>query len=48
LRRRDQRRRQQSAEQQWAEQQASDYYRRRGEYDRAYGACLEGKGYTVK
>ena len=48
LRRRDQRRRQQSAEQQWAEQQASDYYRRREAYNRAYGACLEGKGYTVK
>ena len=48
MRRRDQTRRQQQAEQQWAEQQASNYQNRRNEYNRAYAACLEAKGYTVK
>jgi hypothetical protein len=47
MRRRDQIRHQQQAEQQWAEQQASDYQNRRNEYNRAYAACLEAKGYTV-
>jgi hypothetical protein len=48
MRRRDQVRRQESEQQQWAQQQASQYQHRRNEYDRAYAACLEGKGYTVK
>lgn len=48
VRRRGQKRQQQSAEQQLADQQASMHYRQREEYNRAYGACLEGKGYTVK
>ena len=48
MRRRDQSRQQQQAEQQWAEQQAADYSQQRSAYNRAYGACLEGKGYTVK
>ena len=32
----------------YAQQQSSDYSNRRGEYNRAWGACLEGKGYSVK
>ena len=36
------------AQQQWADQQASQYTQKRSTYNRAYGACLEGKGYTVK
>ena len=48
MKRRDQARRQETAEQKWAEQQASDYYHKRDKYNRAYGACLEAKGYTVK
>jgi predicted lipid-binding transport protein (Tim44 family) len=36
------------AQQQWAEQQTSQYVQRRDTYNRAYKACLEGKGYTVK
>ena len=48
MRRRDQQRRQEYKRQQYAEQQAAQYNARRGEYNRAYGACLEGKGYTVK
>ena len=48
MRRRDQRRQQQQAEQQWAQQQAATYQKNRDGYNRAYGACLEGRGYTVK
>jgi len=47
-RRRGHQQEQQQAEQQWAQQQANEYHHRRNEYNRAYGACLEGKGYTVK
>ncbi|MBW1742397.1 MAG: hypothetical protein JRJ47_03065 [Deltaproteobacteria bacterium] len=39
---------QQQAEQQWADGQTTQYTQRRSEYNRAYGACLEGKGYNVK
>jgi len=48
MRRRDQARQQGQAEQQWAQDQAAQYTKRRNEYNRAYAACLEGKGYTVK
>jgi hypothetical protein len=48
MRRRDQVRRQEYEQQQWAQQQASQYQHRRNDYNRAYAACLEAKGYTVK
>lgn len=32
----------------WEQQEASNYANNRSKYDRAYAACLEGKGYTVK
>ena len=48
MRRRDQAARQKKAEDDWARQQASQYKQRRSTYNRAYAACLEGKGYTVK
>lgn len=48
MRRRDQQRQQQQAEQQWAEQESANYANQRNNYNRAYGACLEGRGYTVK
>jgi hypothetical protein len=48
MRRRDQQRRQEYERKQWEQQQAAQYNQRRGEYVRAYGACLEGKGYNVK
>jgi Glycine zipper len=32
----------------WAEEQVEEYARKRGDYNRAYTACLEAKGYTVK
>jgi len=48
MRRKDQLRQQHQAEQQWAEQEAAKYTQKRNTYNRAYAACLEGKGYTVK
>jgi hypothetical protein len=48
MRRREEASRQAQAEQQWAEQQAAEYSQKRNTYNRAYAACLEGKGYTVK
>jgi len=48
MRRRDQVRSEEQAQEQWAQQQAAQYQQRRNEYNRAYSACLEGKGYTVK
>ena len=48
MRRQDQRRQQQQAQKQWEEQQVAEYNQKRNTYDRAYSACLEGKGYTVK
>jgi hypothetical protein len=44
----EQKRQQAQAEQQWAEEQAAQYAHKRNSYNRAYGACLEGRGYTVK
>ncbi|MEW6441791.1 MAG: YMGG-like glycine zipper-containing protein [bacterium] len=35
-------------QEQWACQQAQQYEQKRQLYNRAYTACLEGKGYTVK
>jgi len=33
---------------QWKQQEANKYANNRNTYNRAYSACLEGKGYTVK
>ncbi len=33
---------------QWAQQQSQNYYANRDNYNRAYGACLQGRGYTVQ
>ena len=38
----------QQAQQQWANDQASQYQQKRDYYDRAYKACLVGRGYTVQ
>ena len=35
-------------QQQYAQQQAAGYAQHRSNYNRAWGACMEGKGYTVK
>lgn len=48
MRRRDQERREEQKQEQWAQQQAANYQQGRATYNRAYTACLEGRGYTVK
>lgn len=48
MRQRSQNRQQQEAQQKQAEQQAANQAKNLDTYNRAYGACLEGKGYTVK
>jgi len=48
MRRNDQVRQQEQAQQQWEQEQAANYANQRSNYNRAYGACLEGRGYTVK
>jgi hypothetical protein len=48
MRRQDQKRREEQAEQQWAQEQGAQYSQKRNTYNRAYRACLEGRGYTVK
>lgn len=47
-RRRSQQQQQQQAQQQQAQEQAAQYSQSRDGYNRAYSACLEGRGYTVK
>ncbi len=47
MRRRDQVRQEDQAQQQWAQNEASQYSHKRSEYNRAYSACLGGRGYTV-
>lgn len=42
------RRKSEQEQQQYAQDQAAGYQQRRGEYNRAWGACMEGRGYTVK
>ena len=39
---------QQQAKADWEQKEASNYAANRNEYNRAYGACLEGRGYSVK
>jgi len=48
MRNRDQAKQQQQAEEQRVQQEAGQYAQNRDTYNRAYSACLEGKGYTVK
>jgi outer membrane lipoprotein SlyB len=36
------------ARQQWEQEQAREYAHKRNTYNRAYSACLESKGYTVR
>lgn len=38
----------QQEREQWEQQQANQYAGNRNNYNRAYAACLEGRGYTVK
>jgi hypothetical protein len=43
-----QNRQDQQARQEWEQQQANEYAAKRNTYNRAFGACIESKGYTVK
>jgi len=45
---RQNRRQQAQAQEQQAQQQDAVYEQKRSTYNRAYSACMEGKGYTVK
>ena len=48
MRKRDQQRQQTQAQQQWEQQETATYAKNRDAYNRAHGACLEGRGYSVK
>jgi len=41
-------RKDEQARQQWEQQQANEYSQNRNTYNRAFSACMESKGYTVK
>ena len=48
MRRRSSTRQNQQEQAQWEQQQKAQYEAKRNEYNRAYGACLQGRDYTVK
>ncbi len=48
MRSRNQQRQSQAEQDQWAQQQAAQYQGQRDKYNRAYSACLEPRGYSVK
>lgn len=48
MRRESQRNQQQQERNQWEREQAANYTRAREEYNRAFAACMSGRGYIVK
>jgi PAB1-binding protein PBP1 len=48
IRRHDQSNQQQQQQAQYQQQASAELSQRRNDYNRAYAACLEGRGYTVK
>jgi hypothetical protein len=48
IRQRQQAGAQQARNDEWARQEQNNYNQQRSQYNRAFGACLEGRGYTVK
>jgi len=48
VRRSDQKQQEAQAQQEWEQNQAAQYSHNRNEYNRAYSACLGGRGYTVQ
>ena len=48
MRRADQNRQQQQKQEQWEQEQVRQYQESRNSYNRAYAACLEARGYTVR
>ena len=47
-RRSEQKSREQHNQQQWEQREVQNYSQNRNNYNRAYAACLEGRGYTVR
>jgi outer membrane lipoprotein SlyB len=43
-----QRNREQQKRKDWERKETNNYVRSRSEYNRAFGACMEGRGYSVK
>ncbi len=48
MRRNDQRRREDQARDNWEQEQIAQHQAARNEWNRAFKACMEGKGYTVR
>ncbi len=48
VRRSEQKARDDARERDWEERETSRYVRGRNNYERAYAACLDGRGYTVR
>ena len=48
LRQRSRRQADEKAQKEWEQKQVEQYMQKRNTYNRAYAACLEAKGYTVK
>ena len=48
IRRRDQQSQQAQSQARWSQQYQAELARQRQDYNRAYSACLEGRGYTVR
>ena len=48
MRSHDQQQREAHNRQQWEQREAQQYTHNRNNYNRAYAACLEGRGYTVR
>ena len=48
MRRSDQKQREEQNRQQWEQQEVANYSQNRNNYNRAYTACLEGRGYSVR
>jgi hypothetical protein len=44
----NQRKQEEQKRKEWEQREVNNYARARNEYNRALGACLEGRGYTVK
>ena len=44
----NQRNREEQKRKEWEQKEANNYVRARNEYNRAFGACMEGRGYSVK
>jgi hypothetical protein len=44
----NQRKREEQKRKEWEQREVNNYSRARNEYNRAFGACMEGRGYSVR